>query len=170
MALEGQSPASYFTLPTIASGPVEVRRLQRELEALEEYMAQAHIRDQGKQVPLPKVSRILDALATNNMMNLLLGPDREKLVNFLRDVEHKAPILHISFATDPSSAFTSKVVTWLRTNIHPYALLQLGLQPNIAAGCIVRTNSKVFDFSLRDRFRRQRQLLVASIEENVVLR
>jgi F0F1-type ATP synthase delta subunit len=150
-------------LPILVFGPIEVRRLQRELEALEEYISQSAIREPGKQQALPKTSRLLDALAGNNTKNLLISHDREKLAGFLKDLNKKAPVIHISLAADPSSAFTAKLVAWLRTNVHPYALLQLGLQPSIAAGCILRTNNKTFDFSLRNRFTEQRDLLVKAV-------
>jgi F0F1-type ATP synthase delta subunit len=157
------APAKRFELPTLVFGPIEVRRLQRELESLEDYISQSAIREPGKQPALPKTSRLLDALAGNNAMNLLQPEDRGKLVIFLNNIDKKAPVVHLSLAADPSSAFTAKVVAWLRTNIHPYTLLQLGLQPSIAAGCVLRTNNKMFDFSLRNRFHEQRDLLVKSI-------
>lgn len=167
MAHEQQGAARRLELPTLIFGPVEVRRLQRELESLDDYIEQAAIRDAGKQPALPKTSRLLDALANNNNLNLLVEADRSKLKTFLKKVEEKAPTIHISFAADPSSAFTAKIVAWLRMNIHPYALLSLGLQPDIAAGCVVRTRNKAFDFSLRNRFAEQHQLLTDSIAGKV---
>jgi F0F1-type ATP synthase delta subunit len=163
MAHEQQGAVRRLELPTLIFGPVEVRRLQRELEALDEYLQQSAIREAGKQASLPKTSRLLDALANNNTMNLLVDADRTKLHTFLGKVETKAPVIHISLAADPSSAFTAKLVAWLRTNIHPYALLSLGLQPSIAAGCVVRTANKSFDFSLRNHFHDQRRLLIDAI-------
>lgn len=151
-------------LPTLVFGPIEVHRLARELEALEEYMVQVGIRDKGKQPLLPKTSRLLESLVGNNNFNLLLPADRAELAAFLKMVETNAPVVHVSLAADPSSAFTAKIVAWFRANIHPYALLHLGLQPTIAAGCIVRTNSKVFDFSLRNRFYDKRSMLLEAIE------
>ena len=68
---------------TLVFGPVEVHRLQRELESLEDYLVQASIRESGKQAPLPKTSRLLEALAGNNGFNLLLPPDRKQLTDFL---------------------------------------------------------------------------------------
>lgn len=153
-----------FELPTIIFGPVEVRRLQRELEALEDFLQQAAIREPGKQPHLPRTSRILEVLAETNKLNLLLPADQQHLSVFLKDVAAKAPVVHMSFAADPSATFTAKIVAWLRTNIHPYALVQLGLQPTIAAGCIVRTTNKTFDFSLRNRLRDRRSQLVQSLD------
>lgn len=150
-------------LPTLIFGPVEIHRLQRELETLEDFMQQAAIREPGKQPALPRTSRLLEALAGNNNLNLLHADDCTKLRQFLQSVEAKAPVIHMSFAADPSAAFTAKIVAWLRINVHPYALLQLGLQPTLAAGCIVRTPNKTFDFSLRNRFTEKRQILLDAL-------
>jgi F0F1-type ATP synthase delta subunit len=158
-----QADGSHIELPVLIFGLVEIHRLQRELESLEEYLRQMAIREPGKQPPLPRTTRLLEALAGNNRFNLLETQDRQEINVFLKNVEDKAPVIHISFAADPSSAFTAKIVAWLRTNIHPYTLLQLGLQPTIAAGCVVRTNNKYFDFSLRHRFHDQRQLLLDAL-------
>ncbi len=163
MAHEAE-PTTRLRLPTLVFGLVEVRRLARELEALEDFMRQATLRDAGKQAALPRVSRLLDALATDNNLQLLKAADRAQLTAFLQAVQEQAPNLHISFAIDPSSSFTAKMVTWLRANIHPYALIEVGLQPTIAAGCIVRTTNKVFDFSLRNRFADAQGLLIKSLE------
>ncbi|HEX8763070.1 MAG TPA: hypothetical protein VF733_04920 [Candidatus Saccharimonadales bacterium] len=167
MALETARPrtARRLELPTIIFGPVEVHRLQREMESLQEFLQAAAIREPGKQAPLPRTSRMLETLATDNKLNLLQTADQHKLFTFLQKVEAKAPVLHISLAADPSAAFTARIVSWLRSNIHPYALLQLGLQPTIAAGCVVRTANKTFDFSLRHHFEDQRALLLESIQK-----
>ncbi|MGH7158240.1 MAG: hypothetical protein ACREGD_04210 [Candidatus Saccharimonadales bacterium] len=158
-----------FALPTQVFGVVEVRRLSRELEALDEYMRQAGLREAGgKQDTLPRTSRLLDATASENHLNLLQPGDRQQLAKALRAMLDSAPVVHISFASDPSAAFLEKIVGWLRGNIHPIALIRLGLQPSIAAGCVLRTANKSFDFSLRHRFREERALLLQSLESPAV--
>ena len=164
MALEKKRAAKQLELPTLIFGSVEVHRLQRELELLEEFLTQAAIREPGKQPPLPKTSRLLEGLAGNNGYNLLQATDRKHIAAFLQDILTNAPVVHISFAADPSSTFTAKIVAWFRTTIHPHMLIQLGLQPNIAAGCVVRTSNKSFDFSLRERFLAKHELLLEAIE------
>jgi F0F1-type ATP synthase delta subunit len=148
-------------------GVVEVRRLKRELETLNEFVSQAQIREPGKQPPIPRVSRLLEALATDNGLQLLQVDHRAQLKKFLAAVEKDAPNIHISFAIDPSSAFTAKMVTWMRANIHPLTLLEVGLQPTIAAGCVIRTPNKVFDFSLREHFADAEGLLMKALESTV---
>jgi len=163
--MDSAAPApKALQLPVLVFGIVEVRRLQRELEALDEYMRQAAIREPGTQPAIPRVSRLLDALATDNNRNLLLEAHRVELAAFLKQVDASAPTIRISFASDPSSAFVAKLVTWLRASIHPAILLQTGLQPTIAAGCVVRTPNKQFDFSLRHHFNEQRALLTQALD------
>lgn len=151
-------------LPILVFGVVEIRRLKRELEALDEFMRQSAIREPGKSVALPRMSRLLEAISADNDRNLLKEEDRAELRSFLADVEKTAPSIHVSFASDPSAAFTARLVSWLRDNIHPYTMLQIGLQPSIAAGCIVRTANKQFDLSLRQNLTDQRAKLIEALD------
>lgn len=151
-----------LTLPTLIFGIVEVRRIARELESLDEFLRGMAIRRQTK-FEMPRVSRMLDALAAENGYDLLKGNHRASLMEFLAKVQSDAPSIHMSFAADPSSSFTAKIVGWLRANIHPLTLLQIGLQPTIAAGCVVRTTNHVFDLSLRSRFAEQQGVLIDTL-------
>jgi F0F1-type ATP synthase delta subunit len=161
--IHGQSRQE-VRLPVLVFGVVEVRRLKREIEALNDFMRQAAIREPGKQPALPRLSRVLEAMSTDNNRNLLLEQDRQELQEFLTHVESTGPMIHVSFASDPSSAFVAKLVTWLRGNIDPLALLQIGLQPTIAAGCVVRTPNKIFDLSLRQNLASQRGKLIEALD------
>lgn len=153
----------HLTLPATVIGLTDVTRLQRESETLDEYLRQATLRKGGSSIELPKIPVMLDDVATENHLNLLQAADRKKLADFLQLLQTKAPVVHMSFASEPSTEFTSKIVTWLRMNIHPMMLVQVGLQPLLAAGCTLRTTNKVFDFSLRQHFVRNRQMLVDAI-------
>lgn len=165
MAPEAKKPTRKFVLPTIVFGVVEVHRLLRELEALDGYFQQNTVRGvKTRKDLLPKVSRMLDTLATENNCNLLMAPERMLLVQFLQAVDRQAPRVHISLASDPSAAFTAKIVQWFRGSVHRAILVQIGLQPTIAAGCIVRTTNKSFDFSLRQHFDEHRGMLLQAIE------
>lgn len=163
---QAQTSGRTFVLPMQVFGVVEVRRLSHELETLDDYLRQAKVREGGgKQASLPRASRLLDATASENHLNLLEEADRQKLAGYLQQILEQAPTVHISFASDPSAAFLEKVVSWLRGNIHPLMLIRLGLQPSIAAGCVIRTANRSFDFSLRHRFTEERQLLLYSLEQ-----
>jgi hypothetical protein len=141
----------------------DLGRVGREAETVDNFMKEAAIREPGSAVQLPKTSRMFEELVSANHLNMLQAADRTKLIHFLQDVRNRAPVLHVSFNSDPSPLFAQRLVTWIRQEIHPFALLQVGLYPNIGAGCVVRTTNKFFDFSLREQFKKQRPLLISKL-------
>lgn len=147
-------------LPMLVTSPVDVGRLVRELQEIDEAMHQLKLRKDTKSVSLPKTSQLMDQTISLNKLNLLLVGDREKLQSFLETVQAKSPVLHISFSADPPVNFIEKLMTWLRREIHPNVLMTVGLQPTIGAGCMVRSTNKIFDFTLRQKFAANRDLLL----------
>lgn len=152
-------------LPVTISSPVEVGRLINELTQLDESLMQLELRDAGEAVKMPKTTRLLDKLAETNKLNLLKDDDRKQLLKFLSLIYEHAPVLRMSFSIDPAPAFIERLVTWLRREIHPQVLVNIGLQPNIGAGCLVYGSSKVFDFSLKQTFAEARPLLLKRLME-----
>jgi F0F1-type ATP synthase delta subunit len=153
-----------ITLPLSVATHVDVVRLLREIETVDESLRQAAIREPGTKVNLPKVSRLMEEMMEANKLNILNEADRKKLITMMIALQKKAPILHISFGADPSPLFIKKLITWLRDEIHPMVLIKIGLQPNLGAGCTLRTTNKFFDFSLRQHFKKQRNLLINELE------
>lgn len=127
----------------------DLRRVRRELEELDEYLHAAALRQGGKEVKLLSTSRLLEDVAADSGLNLLKKTDRDRLKKFLTLLIQKAPVIHMSFASEPSAKAMAKIVSWLRTNIHPQVIVSIGIQPSIAAGCIVRTPNRQYDFSFR---------------------
>lgn len=111
----------------------------------------------------PKLTRVLNQLAAENNINLLELTERTKLSNALGELYKHAPSLHISFAAEPSPKALEKLVVWIRNNIHPQALIQVGLQPSIAAGCFLRTPNQTFDMSLRANLKKSEPQLLKLI-------
>lgn len=151
-------------LPLSVIGRQDVVRLIRELASLDEFMLQTKLRKAGESVTLPRMSRLLEETTTDNSLNLLHAADRKALTKVLIEIRDKAPQIHVSFAADPSAAFMKKIVDWFRREVHPVALVQVGLQPNIAAGCTIRTTNKYHDLSLRNSFVKKRDLLIGLLE------
>ncbi len=98
-----------------------------------------------------------------NKLDILSDADRKKLAGLLTNVRERAPVLHISFTADPATAFVERLMTWLRQEIHPVVLLTIGLQPNIGAGCIIRSTNKYFDCSLRKDFMQKKDILMSKL-------
>ncbi len=147
-------------LPLQVASPVDVGRMQRELTAINEQLTQAELRDDNSETRLPKTTNLLDQTLQLNTLDLTNAGQRQQLLTFLTTVKTKAPLLHISFSADPSTSFIDLLLTWLRKELHPNLLITIGLQPNIGAGCIVRSTNKYFDFSLRQDFAGKRDLLL----------
>jgi len=144
-------------------GPVDVGRLLRELESINNLLSQASINHKAAELKMPKTSQLMDQTLELNKLDLLQANDRKLLYDLLSVVKQQAPLLHISFSADPAPAFIEKLMTWLRREIHPTVLLTIGLQPSIGAGCIVRSTNKYFDLSLRKDLLNQRELLLSKI-------
>jgi F0F1-type ATP synthase delta subunit len=154
-------------LPLSVYGPSELGRLKRSLESYSSEYHQATLRAKTeKHVTAPRAPRVLQEFAVLNELDLGKLKDRESLLNMINDLAASAPTVTVSFAVDPSSAFMNKLVEWFRVQIHPTVLIRIGLQPSIAAGCTVRTPSKVYDFSLRNKFTEQRELLIRRLRES----
>jgi F0F1-type ATP synthase delta subunit len=146
-------------LPVKIATRVDVGRLARELADIDEALLQLRLRSGGTEVKMPKTTHLMDQLAEHNELNLLQEEDRAVLKAFLLAVKEKAPVMHVSFSADPSVVFLEKLVSWLRREIHPEVLLTVGLQPSLGAGCVLRTTNKQFDLSLREDFKKKRNLL-----------
>jgi hypothetical protein len=168
-AADGDTKVVGLQLPVGVVGPGDVRQLRRNLEALEDTLQQMRLRTKAPVAKLPRASRLLEEFAATNRLNLLLPDDRQRAAAFLDNIVAHAPVLHMSFAAEASRAFTTEIVLWLRKNIAPNVLLTIGLEPTLAAGCMLRTPNKQYDFSLRARFEAQAGLLAQQLRGEEVV-
>jgi hypothetical protein len=145
-------------LPVSVISRIDTGRLTKELEVVDQFLSQMAIRQPGTEIKMPRTSRLFDEITNINKLNVLQSTDRQRLMSFLINVSAKAPTIHISFSSDPSALFTQKLVSWIRSEIYPLALVQIGLQPNMGAGCTVRTTNKYFDFSLRENLKAKKNI------------
>lgn len=147
-------------LSDMIATPLELGVLQRELFALNDFL-DASKRATGK---LPRTSTELQTMAKSAKLNLLLPGDRAKLTKQLQFVRRTAPSVQISFASEPSKQVLRVLVKWFRENGHPNTLITVGVQPSLAGGCVVRTSTKIFDFSLQRLFRANRPKLAKQLQ------
>ena len=154
-----------ISLPDRLASPGDLARVTRELEALDDSLYQAGLRKPGQPTKLARSSATLEELARLNGVSLLDAKQRAQLIELLHALLEHAPHVRMSLAAEPSGRFVQEVIVWMRGNIHPTVLVEIGLQPSLAAGCMLRTPNKVFDMSLRHRFEEQRHLLAEKIGE-----
>jgi hypothetical protein len=158
--------ARELQLPTAMIGPADVSRLKRELDTFDERQRQSDLRSKAdKKKKTLEPGKLLFDFATLNNCDITNADQRAQLVTDIEAVVKSAPIVTMSFAVDPSAPFMSTLVEWFRTSVHPHVLIRIGLQPNVAAGCVLRTSSKIYDFSLRSKFTEQRPLLVTKLHD-----
>ncbi len=137
----------------------DVMRLARELGALDDFFVGAAVRKAGSPQQPPKTTRLLGQLAEANGANLLEKSDRAVLKLGLENLIENAPVVHMSFASEPSPKSVEPILDWFRRQVHPQTLLQVGLAPSIAAGCVLRTPNKFFDLSIRVHLQKQAHFL-----------
>lgn len=155
-----------FFIPLSVMTKRDVARLVRELDELEDTLRQASLQKKPGSTTV-SISQSLRETAHVNNIELKTVAARKQLREDLTNLKTTAPIMHISFAASPRADFLSKIAGWFRREVHPHALLEVGLQPSIAAGCVLRTNSKYFDFSLRRRMIDSKDLLAKSLREKL---
>lgn len=154
-----------FDLTLNIVSTLELARVIRELEKLDDFLHQANLRSGGQPTTIPKTTRSLEAVAEANKQSLLNAENRNQLLTDLKELKVKAKKVHISFAVEPSPVVLQKIAAWLRQHVDNNLLVDVGVQPTISVGCIVRTTNKVFDMSLRNRFRERRPLLAELLEK-----
>lgn len=157
-----------LALPLSVVSPSDVGRLLRELESIDNLISQSTINSHDAGPKIPKTSLLMEQTIELSKLDLLKADDRKQLLELLKVVKQQAPLLHISFSSDPAPAFIEKLMAWLRREIHPTVLLTIGLQPNIGAGCLVRSTNKYFDLSLRKDLLEKRELLLSKIASDKV--
>jgi F0F1-type ATP synthase delta subunit len=152
-------------IPLALASRADVNRLLREVGKLDDFFLGANARQSGSPIQPPRVTRLLSGVAQENQLNLLQEKDRKYLKAELESVAKNAPEMHISFAAEPSPKIMEKILDWLRQNIHPQALVIVGLQPEIAAGLVLRTPNKIFDMSMKTYLKEQEVYLIKLISE-----
>lgn len=141
---------SKLLFPTSLASKKELIKVQRELESLRDAMIATNVSNKtlGKPRPLPALSDTANELIRTNNITLD-SKSIVPLIQLLQEARDKSPVLRVAFAVEPDGESMSKLVSWFRKEIDPELLLQVGIQPTIAGGCIVQTISNRYDFSLR---------------------
>lgn len=147
--------AEILVLPSTIVSRVDVTRLAREVESMVGYLEQKSHNPDSKLMQ-PPTTDSLKAMVRANDLDMAETKDRQRLYSFLTALKTDAPRIHMSFAVEAPVDFTAKLVDWLRSEIHPLILLDIGLQPSIAAGCIIRTTNKIIDCSMRQHLQAKR--------------
>lgn len=151
-------------LPLSIVGKNDLIKMQRELSRLDDFFVASATRKAGEALKPPRISHGLELLARENQVNLLEAQKRKIFSQELSQILTVAPTMNISFSAEPPMKSLEVLIQWFRNNIHPQALLTVGIQPSIAAGCVLRTPNQIFDMSLRTNLKNEEPYLAKLID------
>lgn len=142
----------------------DVSRLSREIQGMIDFFAEAALNGATTKT-IPQASQQLIALVNENKLNLLSEEDRVAMQHFIVSLQKNAPVIHLSFAVDPKPDLLMKLMGWFRHEVHPLVVFKVGIQPTIAAGCIIRTANKYYDMSFKQHFKNSKMKLATAMGE-----
>lgn len=155
-----------FILPPSIVSRGDISRLVREAERVDNELTSASVRtktgasNQEETVMAGFLKEFLDqnALAFSDSL------ERSRLIKQLRRLKDTVPVIHMTFAVTADQTSLRQLAEWLRTSVHPQAVIEVGLQPSLVAGVYLRTPNHVHDMSLRHAFDGRRGVLVKELE------
>lgn len=165
------SPAPTFMFPPALVSRADLARLAREVEALDNELEAQKVRahssngaNQHVSYHMPTMTRSLSDFIELNKLDLADDRGRMTLKEQLRALKDKAPVVHMTFASEADLDVLRQLVAYMRKEFHPQALLSVGLQPNLVGGVYMRTPSHVHDFSVRSRLKTKRGIIGRELE------
>jgi len=167
MTDQAVKPYSEFVLPLGIVRKLDVSRLVSELEKVDNLLTEQAVRSKTTDTSdqsQPVLSENLSEFLAQNNVSLENAQLRSELVAQLRLLKDAVPVIHMTFAATADGESLAKIIQWLRTAIHPQAVISVGVQPALVAGVYMRTPNRVHDFSLRAALTGSHGVLVKELE------
>ena len=155
-----------FILPTAVISKVDVARLVREFETVDNTLTEKSVRKKtnASQEQVPALSAQLVAFLEDNPVDLEDARARSAYIKQLRLLKDHVRVMNITFAVVADPESLRELSAWLRESIHPQTVLDVHLQPGLVAGAYVRSQNHVFDFSVRNALKSKRGELKKELE------
>ena len=131
-------------LPVSILSKADLARAIRELEDYDRQAQQAALR--GATLAVTHFSQGIIEIARTEELQLDATSDRQQLLSQLQHLQGQTQQVNVSFAVQPSRRVVETITTWLRRNVSPSIIVQVGIQPSLIGGCVIRTTNRVFDF------------------------
>lgn len=165
MSTEVKSYDSLHLPPNVISR-VDVARLVAEAERIDNlYTADAaHTKVGDTHHEDIRFTDQFAAFIEANSITLDDSHVRTVLIKELRQLHHKVPTMHMTFAVTADPEGLAQLTDWLRKNVHPQVVIETGLQPGLVAGAYVRTPNHIYDFSVRAALREHESVLTDELE------
>lgn len=161
------APKAYadLTLPPSVVTRIDVSHLVNELEKVDNDLTTAAVRAEkgGPAVPESVLSQQMTDFLAQNELKIDDGKVRSDLIKELRLLKDKVPVIHMTFAVTADPETLQQLALWIRTNVDPRAVIEVGLQPSLVAGVYLRTPNHVHDLSLRQMLKTGRGKLAEEL-------
>lgn len=156
---------SEFVLPPSIVSKADFLRLVNELERVDDELTTSAVRskvgaDGGAQ---PTMNQALTDFLQVNELHIGDTAERTQLLKQMNTMKNGLPIVHMTFASEADRESLGQLALWLRTEVHPQAVIDVGLQPGLVAGVYLRTANKVFDLSLKGALAGGREILTKEL-------
>lgn len=156
-------------LPSMVSSPQDLSALILEIHEYSRWLQHESIKRRAnvkrKPVPpalTPAAEELLRGLHDSHGSASQHAVD--DLIDILEHYKKSAPTITLTLAAPPTSGVKMNLVDWCRQNISPDVLVNFQFNQTLLGGMVVRSGSRVFDWSFR------RQLLEARSKFPEVLR
>jgi hypothetical protein len=155
-----------YVLPSSVVTKIDISRLVSEAEWVDNEMTAAAVRNKATtaEQTQPVISGQLTEFLSQNQLSIHTNSERSSLLKQLRLLKEKAPVLHMTFAVTADMESLQQLASWVRSSIHPQAVIAVGLQPALVAGVYLRTPNRVLDLSVRGALEGRHGLLVQELE------
>ncbi len=150
-----------LNLPPSVVSKADVARMSVELERIDNDLSTNTVRTKvgATAGEVPPMSRQLADFVLENKLDLGAPTTRTQLIKYVNSMKDTLPIIHMTFASEADRESLGQLALWLRQEVHPQAVIDVGLQPGLVAGVYVRTANRVFDLSLKGALKGGREIL-----------
>jgi hypothetical protein len=157
-----------LVFPPALISRADLARLVREIEDIDNDLGAQKARNHatGKTgYSLPALSHVMNDFVELNKIDIANDQARMHLKEQMKIIKDKAPVMHMTFAVEADPASLQKLTAYLRKEIHPQALLVVGLQPALVGGAYIRTPNHIHDFSVRAKMAEKRGIILQDLEQ-----
>ena len=131
------------------ASPLLIEGLINRLEDWRDQLRQGEIKRRLKlKAPDQVDQRLVKELRQLHIQVELTDIDQvETAIKVIQEWLKTAPIVHLTFSTPPSSVIQSKIIDCLHKEIDASVLADFRVDNQVAAGFLLRTKNRMFDFS-----------------------
>ncbi|MDD3035686.1 MAG: F0F1 ATP synthase subunit delta [Candidatus Saccharimonadaceae bacterium] len=156
-----------FKLPDSLSSPQDLTDLLLEIKEYSKWKSHNDILKRAgskRTTKPPEISKTAGEVINGWSKDKSLDKNGlDSLIETLNSYSVKAPRINITLAAPPSGELRKKLVGWCRNNITPNILVTFDFNKTILGGIVLRSGSKIYDWSFKKQIMASRDKFVEEI-------